>query len=122
MPVQRGPAHRAPLSFRVECALAPQAEADAADLLRRDLVRRLERRLARTQRALTGLARRAEAALGAERVRQDGELLKAAQGEIPRGLESVELPDYFDPETAPRTITLDPKLSAGENAEAYFVQ
>jgi len=120
--VQRGHAHRAPLSFRVECALAPQAEADAADLLRRDLVRRLERRLGRTQRALTGLARRAEAALGAERARQDGELLKAAQGEIPRGLGSVELPDYFDPETAPRTITLDPKLSAGENAEAYFAR
>jgi len=121
-PVQRGHEHRAPLSYRVESALAPQAEADTADLLRRDLVRRLERRRSRTHRALRGLLRREEAAAGAERIRQDGELLKASQGEISRGLASVELVDYFDPETAPRTISLDPKLSAGENAEKYFAR
>lgn len=120
--VQRGHPLRAPLSHRVECTLAPLAEADTADLLRRDLVRRLERRLQRTERALSGLARRTEAAAGAERVRQDGELLKAAQAQLSRGAESVDLPDYFDPETPTRTITLDPKLSPGENAEKLFAR
>jgi len=120
--VQRGHEHRAPLSFRVECVLAPQAEADTADLLRRDLIRRVERRSSKTRSAIDGLARRAEAAAGAERVRQDGELLKSAQGDIPRGVGSVELPDYFADEAPPRTIPLDPKLSAGENAEKYFAR
>ena len=120
--VQRGHEHRAPLSYRVECALAPMAEADAADLLRRDLARRIDRRLSRTRGALKGLTRREEAAAGAERVRQDGELLKASQGEVQRGADSVELVDYFDADAGPRTIPLDPKLSPGENAEKYFAR
>jgi len=72
--------------------------------------------------ALKGLNKREEAAAGAERVRQDGELLKAAQGEVPRGADSVELVDYFDEEARPRVISLDPKLSAGENAEKHFTR
>jgi len=120
--VQRGHEHRAPLSYQVERALAPLAEADAADLLRRDLVRRIDRRLSRTRSALKGLSRREEAAAGAERVRQDGELLKASQGEVPRGADSVELVDYFDPDAGTRAISLDPKLSPGENAEKYFAR
>ncbi|MCH2107106.1 MAG: NFACT family protein [Planctomycetes bacterium] len=120
--VQRGHEHRAPLSYRVEHALGPRAAALEADTLRRDILRRLERRLSRTSSALKGLNKREEAAAGAERVRQDGELLKAAQGEVPRGAESVELVDYFDEAARPRVISLDPKLSAGENAEKYFTR
>ena len=120
--VQRGHPHRAPLSYRVECALAPQANEDLAEQLRRDLTRRLERRLSRTKRALIGLDRRSEAAAGAERVMQDGELLKAAQAAIPRGAESIKLPDYFDPEGREREISLDPKLSPSENASKYFAR
>ena len=120
--VQRGHEHRAPLSYLVEMALAPVAAADAADTLRRDLLRRLERRRARTQSALHGLKRREEAAAGAERVKQDGELLKAAQGQVPRGAEFVDLADYFDEEAKTRRIQLDRKLTAGENAEKYFTR
>lgn len=120
--VQRGHAHHAPLSHRIECALAPRAEADTADILRRDLSRRLERRLNRTRRAQRGLARRAEAAEGAERIRQDGELLKACGAQVSRGAKSVELTDYFDPETPMRLITLDPKLSSGANADKLFAR
>ena len=118
--VQRGHPHRAPLSYQVECALAPQAAEDSADILRRDLSRRLERRRSRTRGALNGLEKRTQAADGAERIKQDGELLKAAQAQIERGAKSITLTDYFDPETREREIKLDPKLSPGENAAKHF--
>lgn len=120
--VQRGHPHRAPLSYRVECALAPQAAEDNADILRRDLSRRLERRRSRTLSALKGLDKRTQAADGAERIKQDGELLKAAQAQIERGAKSITLTDYFDPEGGEREIKLDPKLSPGENAAKHFTR
>ena len=118
--VKRGHPHRAPLSYWVECALAPQADEEQADTLRRDLTRRLERRRSRTEKALRGLEHRTQAADGAERIMQDGELLKAAQAQIKRGAESIKLTDYFSAEPIEREIKLDPKLSPGENAAKYF--
>jgi predicted ribosome quality control (RQC) complex YloA/Tae2 family protein len=49
--------------------------------------------------------------------RMAGELLLTFQGQVPGGAREVTLTDY---EGAPRTITLDPHLTAVENAQAYF--
>jgi predicted ribosome quality control (RQC) complex YloA/Tae2 family protein len=92
------------------------------DDLRRGLQKRLNRRLERTDALLRGLAQKADASAEIERTRQDGELLKAAMGTLGRGLESVELADWFSEGAPPRQIALDPRRSAQENVEKLFAR
>ena len=112
----------APLSWRVETVLGVEVEDAATDRLRRELAKRMEKKLARTRRNLAGLTERAAAADGAERVREDGELLKANLGSFGRGDRAVEVEDYFDPEAARRKIELDPKLTPHENVTRTFAR
>lgn len=49
-----------------------------------------------------------------------GELLTANQYRIPKGLDRIELSNYYDPEGKSVTISLDPSLTANENAQNYF--
>jgi predicted ribosome quality control (RQC) complex YloA/Tae2 family protein len=51
------------------------------------------------------------------RLRENGELLLTFQGQIERGAVEATLPDHTG---NPRTISLDPKLTPVENAQAYF--
>lgn len=111
---------RAPLSWRVECALGAEAEASHADEARRKLRQRASRKLKNAKGLVTGLERKAEAAAGAERIRQDGDLLKAALGTFQRGAASLTLQDWFEDGAPERTIELDPKLSPNENVERTF--
>lgn len=50
-------------------------------------------------------------------LREAGELLLTYQHRVERGSERVTVPDYTG---EPRSISLDPKLTAVENAQAYF--
>lgn len=111
---------RAPLSWRVERALEPQAQAAHADDARRQLLSRAKRKLGRAKGLVAGLEQRAAAGDTAERVRQDGELLKSAMGQLQRGMESIELQDWFAEDAAPRRIELDPRRSPQENVQRYF--
>jgi predicted ribosome quality control (RQC) complex YloA/Tae2 family protein len=115
------PATDAPLSLRVEQVLAAaQLEQRDADL-RANLRERLERKLGKTRQFLKGLAVRRAACAQAERVREDGELLKSQLAALPRGVTSVELTDWFAAESgATRRVDVDPKLSAHENVERLF--
>jgi predicted ribosome quality control (RQC) complex YloA/Tae2 family protein len=114
---------RAPLSFLVERALGAELEAGEVEHARRDLVRRVERKLARSRRNLSGLEERAAAADGAEAVREEGELLKTHLGRWKRGAREVEVEDFFAAEAgARRKIELDPKLAPGENVERVFAR
>ena len=110
---------RAPLSWRVEAALGEQAEAAVRDDERRRLLQRAKRKLGRAKGLVKGLEQRTEASSNAVRVQQDGELLKAALGQLKRGMESVELVDWFD-ESKPRRIALDPRRSPQENVTRVF--
>jgi len=83
-------------------------------------VQRIKRKRKTLERTLAGLDERRRASAEAERVRRDGELLKAAGGRLKRGLASVELDDWFDEGGGKRRIELDPKLSPQENAEQLF--
>ena len=51
---------------------------------------------------------------------QKGELLKGAFGDLQRGMASIELDDYFDPDLAKIRIELDPARGPRENVERYF--
>lgn len=113
---------RAPLSWRVEGALGADAEEARGDEARRKLKSRLKRRIGRANGLLEGLRSKADAAAGAERVMQDGELLKASLGTFQRGDTSVTLQDWYAEGAPERTIELDPKLSPHENVERVFTR
>jgi predicted ribosome quality control (RQC) complex YloA/Tae2 family protein len=74
----------------------------------------------RARSLVHGLEQRLEAAAGAERVKQDGELLKANLGRIGRGDKFIELEDWFCEPTSMRRVALDPKRSPQENLAAIF--
>lgn len=110
----------APLSQLVEDALGAQALAARESRERARVLERLTRRLERARSLVHGLEQRLESSRGFERVREDGEILKAHLHELPRGQKSVELDDFFAGEGAKRTIALDPKLSPHENLARTF--
>ena len=69
------------------------------------------------------LALQREALLGAERMeeyRVSGELLTANLHLAEKGMKSVSLPNYYDPELKEIEIPLDVKLSPAQNAQRYF--
>ena len=69
------------------------------------------------------LALQREALLGAERMeeyRVSGELLTANLHLAEKGMKSVSLPTYYDPELKEIEIPLDVKLSPAQNAQKYF--
>lgn len=55
-----------------------------------------------------------------EEYRIKGELLTASLHMATKGVPSVELINYYDPECAPITVELDVKLSPAQNAQRYF--
>lgn len=115
-------AERAPLSLFVEEHLGERARLALLERSAKQLCARLERKLARARKQLEGLAKKRAAAQEADRLRMDGELLKAELGRLRRGLDSVEVQDWFSPDAAARTIALDPKLAPRENVERIFAR
>ena len=111
---------RAPLSWRVECALGRAADGALREDARRQLQARAKRRLDRARGGLQGLVKRAAAAEELERLRQDGELLKAALSTLRRGDREAVVIDWFDAEQAERRIPLDPKRTPQENLQRHF--
>ncbi len=112
----------APLSARVEASLGATADERHLGEERRELVRRLERRLAGARGLVAGLEQRARSCAEAERLRMDAELLLAHLGSIARGAHEVVLPDAFLPDSPARKITLDPGLAPRRNAEKLFAR
>ena len=111
---------RAPLSWRVECAVGGAAQLNRRDSLRKKLQSRAQRKLTRARGLVKGLRKRSSAIEGAERVQQDGELLKSVVGTLKRGQSSVEVPDWFTEGAPPRTLELDPRRQPAENVQRYF--
>ncbi len=111
-----------PLSARVEAALGQVARTRYDAEARRELVRRLERRLQGARALVAGLRERERACGEAERVLHDGELLLAHLARLSRGMSEAVLPDDFQPGSPPRTIPLDPGLTPRRNAEKLFAR
>lgn len=87
---------------------------------RTELLGLVERALKKSRRKLEKLQGEMERAQQAEHNRRCGELILAHMGDIRRGMDSVTLPNDFDPEGSPITIELDPAVRAQVNAARYF--
>lgn len=110
----------APLSWIVECSLGEQALAARRARASRTLIDRVNRKLSRAKSLLDGLTKKQAESAGAERVQQDGELLKAHLADVRRGAKEIEVEDFFAPDTPLRVIALDPKLGPKENLMRIF--
>ena len=108
----------APVSWVVEALFGGAVDQRAADRRRKELTRRLERRLSRARGHLRSLDKRRDAAAGAERVRMDGDLLQAVLGQVRKGMDHVEVEDWFEGGT--RRIDLDPARSAKQNLDRIY--
>lgn len=98
-------------------AVAQSSAADVRAELGREL-RAERKRLKRLQKNVEADLARAEEARD---YRRRGELLQSAYGQdVPRGAESVAVPDYYQPDTPLVAIPLDPARSLRENIERYF--
>ena len=115
-------ASEAPLSFLVEQVLGGAVEQTDRARAAKHLRDRLTTRAKKMRALQKGLGVKREAARGAERVLQDGELLKANIQELKRGLREVLLDDWYDPAGGKRRVTLDPKLSPKANVEKFFAR
>lgn len=111
---------RAPLSWRVELALGAAADEHRTARERRRVAARVARKLRRAKSHVAGIERRAQAAEGAEQVRQDGELLKSELGRLRRGMTSARVRDWFTDGAPERVIELDAGRSPRENVERTF--
>jgi predicted ribosome quality control (RQC) complex YloA/Tae2 family protein len=110
----------APLSWTVERALGGQADEARRERARSRLLERTARKLSRARSLVSGLERRLEASDQHERVRLDGELLKANMHLLRRGLAEIEVADHFVDEGPMRRIALDPKRSPQDNLTHIF--
>lgn len=110
----------APRSWIVECALGSQAREAHDHRVRRELLDRAERKLARARSLAHGLEERMQASSQSERTQLDGELVKMHLATLRRGQKVLEVEDVFAGDGSVRTIALDPKLSPRENLERLF--
>ncbi len=107
----------ATLSAGLETAFAQRIDEDQFRQARQGLLRQLHRVLDARAAALHGLEAAAHAAETAPLTQTLGELILAYQGTICEGAKDVRVHDYEGKEV---TISLDPELSAVENANKMF--
>lgn len=103
------------LGGRADLGVLREAEAHEARVQR--LRSALEKRRGLAQKRLDDITRTLEAALEADELRADADLLLAYSQEVPAHAARVTLTDFSG---EPRDITLDTRLSAVENAQARY--
>lgn len=95
----------------------PRAAIDAA---KHQIVVEIDRAVAAKRKYAESLERSTAETARAEEFKETGELILANLYRIPPEADSVTLEDYYRPEAPERTVRLDPRLTAQENAEAWF--
>lgn len=100
----------------VDVAVRSQLSALAVDL-ERSLTNHLDKLRGKREK----LTRELDDSANHEEFRVRGELLTAYAHQVHKGTQEVELPNFYDDER-PMKITLDPALTAIENARYYFKQ
>ncbi len=108
------------ISAACDAYFAELEETHARETLRKSLVGALERALRTTELQRSEAQGFLDRLAQNELLRIQGELVAAHAGQIERGAERVELPNWYDPSGGALSIALDPELSARENADRFF--
>lgn len=107
------------LSTLLDAYYGEKAEKDRVKQLGNDLIRKVDNEIKRNQTKLAKREKTLQDSENAEEFRRDGELLTTFMTQVPRGVESVELQNYYE-ENAPIVIKLNPALTPNQNAQKYF--
>ncbi len=109
-----------PLHARMDALYTDKTIEVSTDDRRGALRKQLRRALSKRERLLVKIREDLERALRGKEAGRQGELLKAALGQVHRGMRSVVVQDYFDPAIPSVEIPLDPARAPVENVELYF--
>lgn len=80
----------------------------------------VEKYLSKNQKQSRMFKKDLQQARNADVLKEQGELLKANIYQLKKGMEKLEVINYYDPEQKTITINLDPSLSPTENIQRYF--
>ncbi len=97
-----------------------KAERDRIKQRVRDLTRILQNEWQKNKRKLAIHQETIEKAEEAEKYKKYGELLTAHMYMVEKGMKSITVVDYYDPEQRELTIPLKEDLTPSENAQRYF--
>lgn len=109
------------LSELLDAFYHDKAERDRVKQQGGELIRKLENERKRNKNKLKKREQTLKDSENAEEFRQKGELLTTFLHQVPRGVTSVTLPNYYE-EDKPLAIALDPALTPNQNAQKYFTR
>lgn len=111
----------ATLSELLDAYYVNKAQSDRTKELAGQVLKVVHNELKKDQRKMKKFQKELADAADADRYRIRGELLTTWLHQVPRGAQSVELPNFYD-ENRPLKITLQPDLSPSRNAQKYFTR
>ncbi|WP_307257064.1 Rqc2 family fibronectin-binding protein [Oikeobacillus pervagus] len=97
-----------------------KAERDRVKQQAHDLERLIKNELEKNQSKLKKLRKTLEEAKNADHFKLSGELLTANLYAVKKGMEAIEVVNYYDENGAIMTIPLNPQKTPSENAQIYF--
>lgn len=107
------------LSELLENFYLEKAERDRVKQQGNELIRKIKNELKRNQSKLKKRQQTLADSENAEIFRQKGELLTTFMHQVPRGVDKIELPNYYNEDKAVE-IQLDPARTPNQNAQKYF--
>lgn len=108
------------LSRAIADVAAREVQAEARQGQQKNLAKDLQNRLTTTERKLTRIREDITDAGRADQYEKMGNLLMCHLAQIPLYVESITLPDLFDPAGAEMVIPLNPRRTPSENASDYL--
>ncbi len=107
------------LSSLLESFYRVKIHQDRIKQLTGSILQKVNQVLDKDQKKLKKLAQDKKTAQAADQYRLQGELLNAFAHQVTSGSQEVTLANYYN-DNQPLTISLDPRLSATDNAQKYF--
>lgn len=104
----------------IATTIAQRREAFLEAQLRRSAKKRIQQALKRAARTVDRVEHDLQRAEDADTLRHEADLLQSARASIARGASFVDVPDWNDPNFAPRRIALDPARSVHDAIERRY--
>lgn len=99
-----------------------KAERDRVKQRAQDVERLIRKEKEKNEKKIKKLLETLEQAKNAEKYKRFGELLTSYMFQLKKGMEEIELVDFYDENGGTVVIPLDPQKSPSENAQYYFTK